>query len=392
MLCAELLCGDIDSSSLAAALQQHPQYTLRAIEAAVRQPAATPREQMPSMGFSPQRIATMLPLCSWFVGSVASPQFWSGAESDDLAAHVASLLRTCFKINSSDPQRFPGTGTLFTSGEMLATFQIYAQTAGLGAGSSGSSNSSATEGNGSSSSRSSSRSLNSLSKFSGDRIVQLSSCTDPCPQPLLQLASLWLINFGQALDVLLQRASRGYDFAYMLLKDGSQPLFNGLGHVRWLGPQLQQLLLPGDPRKAAAALQGLQEQQQQLQQVLWAALWRLNAFAAAIEQSSTHRASASTPDVDVDALANSRPEGLLDLADLYPAGMCRVTAYRARRAAALVDRELPQQLQQLGSALWSALPQPRCCNSVACANLGSISEAKLVAGRASRCSKCKAAK
>jgi hypothetical protein len=189
--------------------------------------------------------------------------------------------------------------------------------------------------------------------------------------------------------------------------------------VHWLRPQLQQLLLPGDVRKAAAALQELQEQQHHLRQALETALWRLKKAAVLIancqigrelqQWQQQHGSTNSigyghcfgrsiicegecTADVNLVELASSRPEASPRLADLDSTQMPIDGSLKAETAAALVGTELPQQLQQFGSALWSALPQPRCCNNAACANLGSISEAKLVAGRTSRCSKCKAAK
>jgi hypothetical protein len=287
--------------------------------------------------------------------------------------------------------------------------------------------------------------------------MQLSSYREPCPQPLLQTISLLLINFGQALSAVLQLEVAGPVATYYY-HDLAQSLFGCLGHMHWLRPQLQQLLLPGNPRKAAAALQGLQEQQQQLQQALEAALWRFRKLAETMNYGSseqqqqmlevqkaavllmkqfvsykssnlgsaaataavgsngqsdqavlprqaladssssssschsTSREGVSVPTVDIDAVVSLKPEGPLGLADLDPAKLLFVHPAAAATAAALIGSELPQQLQQFGSALWSAQPQLRCCNNAACANLGSISEAKLVAGMASRCSKCKAAK
>jgi hypothetical protein len=61
-------------------------------------------------------------------------------------------------------------------------------------------------------------------------------------------------------------------------------------------------------------------------------------------------------------------------------------------ASGLVGEQLLRQLCQFGAALWAALPQPICCNNAACSSLGSISEAKLVARKGSRCSKCQVAR
>jgi hypothetical protein len=189
-------------------------------------------------------------------------------------------------------------------------------------------------------------------------------------------------------------------------------LFLCLGYLRWAKGQLQQLLPPGDAAKAAAALRDLQEQQQHLQQALTLAVWRLNRaaalFLAAVYQHSEqalpaqqHSSSSSdkgahapmqvTP-ADIAAIASSHPEGTLLLQDLDPTLLPIQYQEAAETAAALVGPVLPAQLQAFAGALWSALPQPRCCNNAACANLGGVSEAKLVAGKTSRCSKCKVAK
>jgi hypothetical protein len=387
------------------------------MEAAMRQLAAAPVEETQQLGLDLQSTAIRLPTASWFYGSAGSPQFWSGAESDELAVQLASLLRTCLKIESSNPQRDSAAAqrSLVRTGKLLGLLHVYAFMAW--ATEHNSTMSSISNAAGETSSSSNSRrvdeagSSSSLSSWT----VQLSNLKEPCPQPLLQLASLLIMRFAIALAVVLQVTPRGSDDDQSVqCNDLAGFLFDCLGHVHWLRLQLQQQLLPGDLRKAAAALQGLQEQQQQLQQALEAAVWRLNKFALVADSgdgqaaqvllspqelvtsgsniSSTDREGALIPAVDIDALASSRPEGSISLADLSPDATPDGLTMAAATAAALVGAELPQQLQQFGSALWSALPQPRCCNSAACANLGSISEAKLVAGRASRCSKCKVAK
>jgi hypothetical protein len=195
-------------------------------------------------------------------------------------------------------------------------------------------------------------------------------------------------------------------------------LFQCLGCTIWSAGQLQQLVLPGDVEKAAAALQDLQQQQQLLQQALMTALWRLNKTAAVlagdqhtqiaspppqhqdVSSSSSSSSRAHTvpvclveaPAAALGVWASSEPTGPLNIAELSPAGLPLQYLMTAGCFAAVIGRELPTQLQGFGSALWSALPQPRCCNNVACANLGGVSDAKQVAGEASRCSKCKVAK
>jgi hypothetical protein len=155
-----------------------------------------------------------------------------------------------------------------------------------------------------------------------------------------------------------------------------------LQHVVLLGRQLQRLLLPGNRKAAAAALHGLQEKQQQLQQLLRAALWRLSRaqdqdvqFAELIFQE---------PPESFEATAVDHAEQQGQAAELQ--------AMLPEVAAMLVGPRLLLQLSDFGCALWSALPQPHCCNNVACINFGSISEAKLVSGKGSRCSKCQVAR
>jgi hypothetical protein len=384
---------------------------LKAIEAAMRRLATAPPKENEYMRDQLHPVARDLPITSWFRRSTASPQFWSGAESDELVQQVSSLLRTCFKVDSQDPAKtsLQQEFDVLRFGYVFPELQILAHLACVAAGRG---NISSTSSRCGSSNMGNSAGSSASSSSSSSRTVQLSSYTEPCPQPLLRIASLLLILFGQDSAAVLQPAYKNTS-GWSLL---AYSLFNCLEHVHWLGPQLQQLLLPGDPRKAAAALQGLQEQQQQLQQALEAALWRLNRAAAlaangqpdeamqrqqllggSSSSSSTtlqeHETATANLRAKLNDLASSRPDGPISLADLDPARLQAGNLGISKKAAAvLVGAELPQQLQQFGSALWSALPQPRCCNNAACANLGSISEAKLVAGRASRCSKCKAAK
>jgi hypothetical protein len=117
------------------------------------------------------------------------------------------------------------------------------------------------------------------------------------------------------------------------------------------------------------------------------------------DKSSTTEASSSDSSpkrvfsaAEIALLVGSKPAGPIQLADLDPAGLPFAFSVSAGTAAALLGAGLPAQLHAFGIALWSALPQPRCCNNAACTNLASVSEAKLVAGKASRCSKCKVAK
>jgi hypothetical protein len=143
---------------------------------------------------------------------------------------------------------------------------------------------------------------------------------------------------------------------------------------------VQQLLLPGKKEAAAAALQGLQEKQQQLQQALRAALWRL---------SEAHK-----QDVDTADLVDKQPPESFDASTIDSAQRQGevVQTLHVEAAAQLVGPKLLKLLREFCCALWSVLPQPCCCNNPACANLGSISEAKLVSAKGSRCSKCQVAR
>jgi hypothetical protein len=190
-------------------------------------------------------------------------------------------------------------------------------------------------------------------------------------------------------------------------------LYDTVQHVALLGQQLQHLLLPGNKKAAAAALQGLQEKQQQLKQALTAALWRLRK-AQDIEQQFLQQlqrladSSSSSCSISLEILhmhTTQKDAAIADLANKQPPAA--YTVYADARAAQqdegqqtlpvgvatqLVGPQLLLQLREFGCALWSALPQPSCCNNAACTNLGSISEAKLVSAKGSRCSKCQVAR
>jgi hypothetical protein len=181
--------------------------------------------------------------------------------------------------------------------------------------------------------------------------------------------------------------------------------------MQWLGPQLQQLVLPGKPNKAAAAMRDLQEQQQQLQQLLAAAVWRLHQAAellSAAQDMSQPVQEQQQQQQPLDAaesamlsllaeLADRAPAAQPSLAELDPSGISDNYKLPAAVAASLVGAEVPVLLHDFGAALWSALPQPRCCNNWACSNLAGVSEAKLVrpaagGGSGNKCSGCKTAR
>jgi hypothetical protein len=192
-------------------------------------------------------------------------------------------------------------------------------------------------------------------------------------------------------------------------------LFYHWKQVKLLGDQLQQLVLPGKKKVAAAALQSLQEQQQQLQQALRTAVWRLDAAYGFhskrwrhpqqhLAGSSSSRSS-STDITLVQHCAAEQDAALKELADKQPPETYEPPAddrhkqalegrqvMLAELAAEFINPQLLPLIRGFGSALWSALPQPCCCNNWACANLGSISEAKLVSAKGRRCSKCQVAR
>jgi hypothetical protein len=105
-------------------------------------------------------------------------------------------------------------------------------------------------------------------------------------------------------------------------------------YVAFLGSQLQQLVLPGQKDLAAAALQDLQEQQQQLQQALTAALWRLDAaFKLDVEHShqlhqqlarggGSSSSSSSTDDKLLQCYSTQRMAALQALVGQEPPGTC----------------------------------------------------------------------
>jgi hypothetical protein len=281
----------------------------------------------------------------------------------------------------------------------------------------------------SSSSSSSQKEKSSSKKGSSSR--QSSSSSRPAQAAptyaapaLLQLAGASLIIIAQALAGVLQvgdlqqqeqqqQAQGTPCIAVGLLADH---LFQCLEHVTLFGSQLQQLELPGKKKLAAAALQDLQEQQQQLQQALTAALWRLgrvcDSAQAHDQQVERHLAASSSSSssnvcavlqhhiaqwhAEAEQLASQNPPEAFTAAatagDVHLQEDCDYGFLPAELTAQLLGARLSQQLQGFGSSLWSALPQRRCCNNAACTNLGSVSEAKLVSAKGSRCSKCQVAR
>jgi hypothetical protein len=394
-----------------------------------------------------------MPSSAWFVSSMSSQAFWSGGKSaaaaatgasnevsglgtDEVIMQVASLLQTCLKVSGIKSGKAP-TGwpqeldldahqdqtrrrhrcISFALTVLKRLQEASTQLAAL---------------------RSSSR--NSSSSSSSSSVQQAPCYAAPA---LLQLAGGCITTLQQALAGALQDGDfeRQHLIAKFLRHIDQQPpqnrrwlqqllqlrltqgephvttpmleaaLLDTLQHVVLLGQQLQQLLLPGNKKAAAAALQGLQEKQQQLQQALRAALWRLSE-AQDLEQQFLEwlqrlmeSSSSSSGYAELQWHSTQKDAAIADLASKQPTAAYTVdgNARAAQQnegwqtmpvglATQLVGPQLLLQLREFGCALWSALPQQNCCNNAACTNLGSISEAKLVSAKGSRCSKCQVAR
>jgi hypothetical protein len=112
--------ADSDITLLAAAVQQHPVSSLRAIEAGLRARQNWKQQQIPPedlLVYNPIGCtAEEMPSSAWLVSSISSPVFWSGGESaaaaaagasrgqssietDEVIVQVAALLQTCLKVS-----------------------------------------------------------------------------------------------------------------------------------------------------------------------------------------------------------------------------------------------------------------------------------------------------
>jgi hypothetical protein len=164
-------------------------------------------------------------------------------------------------------------------------------------------------------------------------------------------------------------------------KDLAYAVFQCLQHVHWAGTQLQQLELPGAPRKAAAALNALQGKQCSLQCSLQQAMQQLLESAEAAgaranrslqvtnmhpqeqqlqEGSESSRNTLSTLHVERDPAESSagqvafKQEVLVSgsLFELHPSKLEQWQMPQTA-AAKIVDCGLQQQLQAFGEGLWS---------------------------------------
>jgi hypothetical protein len=446
----------VKTATLAAAVQQHPLACLRAVEAGLRVEQQRQQQQLLLEGQQPEasynvieHLAECLPSSSWFISSMSSLGFWSGAESaaagqgsssssstgsasaaaaagsDELVLQLASLLHTCLKITGAKSGKAPvtipdkpGTASKAEQQHRTVLFSLSVLQRLQEA-----STQLATQCNSSSNSSSSSSLSLQASSFVAPAFLQLAGVNlqviKQVLTDLLQFGDdMQLVDASQQQQQQQQQQPNKLHVSNRLLAD---VLSQCLQHVQWLGVQLQQLLLPGKPDKAAAALQDLQEQQQQLQQELVAAIWRLDqAFESAKSGGQEHARSARavaaqvgisrTTDLSLNVplvhalhhtdalwqLTGKEPDAKYDAA--AAAQQSHFTHYdcyymlAADLASGLVSKQLLRQLRQFGSALWAALPQPHCCNNAGCSSLGSISEAKLVARKGSRCSKCQVAR
>jgi hypothetical protein len=68
---------------------------------------------------------------------------------------------------------------------------------------------------------------------------------------------------------------------------------------------------------------------------------------------------------------------------------CMSTAEAMQHVGQLLGRQLLQQVQEFAGGVCGALPLRHCCNNPGCVNMDGLSEAALVAGAGSRCSRCK---
>jgi hypothetical protein len=69
---------------------------------------------------------------------------------------------------------------------------------------------------------------------------------------------------------------------------------------------------------------------------------------------------------------------------------CRTRQEASQRASTALGPQLLQQVLHYAEGVCAALPLRHCCNNPGCLNLGGLSEAGLVAGAGSRCSRCRA--
>jgi hypothetical protein len=69
---------------------------------------------------------------------------------------------------------------------------------------------------------------------------------------------------------------------------------------------------------------------------------------------------------------------------------CRTQQEQLQRASIAGGAQLLQQVMHLAEGVCAGLPLRHCCNNPGCVNLGGLSEAGLVAGAGSRCSRCRA--
>jgi hypothetical protein len=409
-------------NSLAAAVKQHPQAALSSIEAGFRYLRSS---GLFDAGSISGEIA-QLPLLKWLLncipslcypGGVGPADQFDSASLGELVRHVCSLLRTLFKlVLAAEPlgklaEQLLGAKHAARSNRLLWMAATSAAGAAPAAATS-SSNGSSSSGGGSSSST--------------------------WQHPFLQLTGLGFIVSAQGMRNHLQAtgssggsSSRASDSSGVADqqqqqhatrmagsisgKDLAYAVFDCLQYVFWAGTQLQQLVLPGTPSKAAAALDALKAHQCNLQCSLQQAMQQLLGAAAAAGAGANRQLQVQMkPEAQEereDAVrcrnmprvlhverdpaeiwagrGNFKQEVLVSrvLLKLYP-GKLEQWQMPHTAAAKIVDCGLLQQLQAFGEALWSQLPQLHCCNNAACTNVAGLSESKL---KASRCSKCKAA-
>jgi PAS domain-containing protein len=358
--------GDSNTTCLAAAVQQHPVSSLRAIEAGLR--AKQRKQQLLQIvsleDYNPIGcMAEDIPISAWFVSCVSSPMFWSGgesaaaeqlsedltSESDEVIAQVASLLQTCLKISGFKSGKAPSSGDStrdldehevqaqhhhrcinFALSVLQRLQEASVQLAALRSG-----------GN-SSSSSSSVQQAQQVPCYAAPALLHLAGVClillEPSTTGLLQAGDLQhqqLMNIvqQQPSHLLPQATAAWLQQQQQLMLVVGNALYHGLQHVALLGRQLQQLLLPGKEKAAAAALQGLQEKQQQLQQSLRSAVWRLNRADEIVRQHSQQLqrlaldSSSSSSTVELfQGLITQWNAATQDLVGRQPPGLCNTGA------------------------------------------------------------------
>jgi hypothetical protein len=385
-----------------------------------------------------------LPLLKWLLsgipelcypGGVGPAEQFDSASIDELARHVCALLRTLFKlVLAADPQDKQTDQLLDVrhaarSNRLLWMAGIHLDGSAFAAGAAPVAASNSSHGSSNSSGSSSSN----------------------WQPPFLQLMGLGFIVSAQGLRRHLQAAGSNSSSSSSSSsssaadsnrvadqqqqqqqprnklhagsisgKDLAHAVFQCLQYVLWASTQLRQLVLPGEPGTAAAAIEALRGQALMLNGSLQHAMRQLLHSAEAAgaranrkvyvlkmrsqeqeqeqEQGQGQKEGAVSSSllselamprvlqVERDPAEVAAGRGAFRqevlvcevLAELYPGTLEHWQITRAAARQIVSKWELLQQLQAFGEALWSQLPQPHCCNNWGCINVAGVSESKLV--------------